>query len=94
VTLASITFQNYFRLYKSSRHDRYGDDRSPEFMDIYSLDVIEIPTNKPVNARGFRRRGLSHGGREIPRHRHPDCRMPHEGPAGSRGHVSIENPKT
>jgi preprotein translocase subunit SecA len=49
VTLASITFQNYFRLYdKLAGMTGYGDDRAAEFMDIYKLDVLEIPTNLPV----------------------------------------------
>jgi len=49
VTLASITFQNYFRLYKKlAGMTGTAMTEAPEFMDIYSLDVIEIPTNKPV----------------------------------------------
>ena len=49
VTLASITFQNYFRLYgKLAGMTGTAMTEAPEFLDIYSLDVIEIPTNKPV----------------------------------------------
>src|SRR6185312_13758883 len=49
VTLASITFQNYFRLYgKLAGMTGTAMTEAPEFMDIYSLDVIEIPTNMPV----------------------------------------------
>jgi preprotein translocase subunit SecA len=49
VTLASITFQNYFRLYgKLAGMTGTAMTEAPEFMDIYSLDVVEIPTNKPV----------------------------------------------
>ena len=49
-TMASITFQNYFRMYpKLSRHDRHGGDRSSkEFYDIYKMNVVSIPTNVPV----------------------------------------------
>ena len=48
-TLASITFQNYFRLYnKLSGMTGTASTEASEFQDIYSLDVIEIPTNKPV----------------------------------------------
>jgi preprotein translocase subunit SecA len=49
VTLASITFQNYFRLYKKlAGMTGTAMTEAPEFMDIYSLDVIDIPTNKPI----------------------------------------------
>lgn len=49
-TLASVTFQNYFRLY-----DKLGGmtgtalTEAEEFMDIYKLEVIEIPTNLPIS---------------------------------------------
>ncbi len=49
VTLASITFQNYFRLYgKLAGMTGTAATEADEFMDIYSLDVLEIPTNVPV----------------------------------------------
>src|ERR1051326_2554535 len=49
VTLASITFQNYFRLYKKlAGMTGTAMTEAAEFMDIYSLDVVEIPTNKPM----------------------------------------------
>ena len=48
-TLASITFQNYFRLYdKLSGMTGTAETEASEFMDIYGLDVIEVPTNLPV----------------------------------------------
>ena len=48
-TLATITFQNYFRLYKKlSGMTGTALTEADEFMDIYNLDVIEIPTNKPL----------------------------------------------
>ncbi|WP_425100780.1 preprotein translocase subunit SecA [Tropicibacter sp. S64] len=49
VTLASVTFQNYFRLY-----DRLGGmtgtaaTEAEEFMEIYGLGVVEVPTNRPI----------------------------------------------
>src|SRR6201981_2626707 len=47
-TLASITFQNYFRLYpKLAGMTGTAMTESAEFSDIYRLDVIEIPTNEP-----------------------------------------------
>ena len=48
-TLASITFQNYFRLYdKLSGMTGTADTEAPEFHQIYGLEVVVIPTNKPV----------------------------------------------
>ena len=48
-TLATITFQNYFRLYKKlSGMTGTAMTDEDEFMEIYKLDVIAIPTNKPV----------------------------------------------
>ena len=48
-TLATITFQNFFRLYqKLSGMTGTAMTEEVEFQQIYKLDVIEIPTNKPV----------------------------------------------
>src|SRR3990172_3908399 len=48
-TLASITFQNYFRLYqKLAGMTGTAATEANEFMDIYGLEVLEIPTNMPV----------------------------------------------
>jgi preprotein translocase subunit SecA len=48
-TLASITFQNYFRLYKKlAGMTGTAATEAEEFMDIYRLDVVEVPTNLPV----------------------------------------------
>ena len=48
-TLASITFQNFFRLYhKLSGMTGTAMTEEDEFREIYKLDVIEIPTNRPV----------------------------------------------
>jgi preprotein translocase subunit SecA len=49
VTLASITFQNYFRLYgKLAGMTGTAATEAEEFMDIYNLDVLDIPTNVTV----------------------------------------------
>nr|WP_233508692.1 preprotein translocase subunit SecA [Parvularcula marina] len=49
VTLASITFQNYFRLYdKLSGMTGTALTEEGEFQDIYELSVFEVPTNKPI----------------------------------------------
>ncbi len=51
-TLATITFQNYFRLYdKLSGMTGTAMTEEQEFQEIYSLDVIEIPTNKPLQRK-------------------------------------------
>ena len=48
-TLATITFQNYFRMYdKLSGMTGTAMTEEPEFQEIYHLDVIEIPTNKEM----------------------------------------------
>src|SRR5438034_11525189 len=48
-TLASITFQNYFRMYpKLAGMTGTAMTESAEFSDIYRLDVIEAPTNLPM----------------------------------------------
>jgi preprotein translocase subunit SecA len=53
-TLASITFQNYFRLYpKLAGMTGTAMTEATEFSDIYKLDVIEIPTNEPAIRKDF-----------------------------------------
>ncbi|WP_019132731.1 preprotein translocase subunit SecA [Peptoniphilus obesi] len=48
-TLATITFQNYFRMYKKlAGMTGTALTEEEEFRDIYNIDVIEIPTNRPV----------------------------------------------
>ncbi|MBX3594562.1 preprotein translocase subunit SecA [Sphingomonas sp.] len=48
-TLASITFQNYFRMYpKLSGMTGTAATEAPEFFDIYKMNVVSIPTNVPV----------------------------------------------
>ena len=49
VTLASVTFQNYFRLYdKLGGMTGTAATEAEEFADIYKLGVVEVPTNRPV----------------------------------------------
>ena len=48
-TLASTTFQNYFRLYdKLAGMTGTADTEAPEFRQIYGMDVVVIPTNRPM----------------------------------------------
>lgn len=49
ITLASVTFQNYFRLYeKLGGMTGTAATEADEFMEIYRLGVVEVPTNRPV----------------------------------------------
>ena len=53
-TLASITFQNYFRLYtKLSGMTGTADTEAFEFQSIYNLETVIIPTNRPVQRKDF-----------------------------------------
>ena len=53
-TLASITYQNYFRLYKKlSGMTGTALTEAEEFLDIYKLNVVSIPTNKPMIRKDF-----------------------------------------
>ena len=48
-TMASITFQNYFRMYKKlAGMTGTADTEAPEFKKIYNLDVLVVPTNMPM----------------------------------------------
>ena len=54
VTIATVTFQNYFRMYKKlSGMTGTALTEENEFRDIYSLDVVEVPTNKPMIRRDY-----------------------------------------
>ena len=53
-TLATITYQNYFRLYrKLAGMTGTADTEAYEFQDIYNLETVVIPTNKPVVRRDY-----------------------------------------
>jgi len=53
-TLATITYQNYFRMYKKlAGMTGTAKTEEQEFREIYGVDVIEIPTNKPVVREDF-----------------------------------------
>ncbi len=59
-TAATITFQNYFRLYKKlSGMTGTAKTEEGEFRTIYSLDVVEIPTNRPVARKDWHDRIFS-----------------------------------
>ena len=64
-TLATITFQNFFRLYgKLSGMTGTALTEEEEFGGIYNLDVVEIPTNKPVIRIDNPGHRLQDGGRQ------------------------------
>ena len=70
-TLATITFQNYFRLYrKLSGMTGTALTEEEEFATIYALDIIEIPTNRPIARVDNEDSGLQDRERQVPR-RHP-----------------------
>lgn len=53
-TLATVTFQNYFRMYnKLSGMTGTAETEAVEFQKIYDLDVVVIPTNKPIARKDF-----------------------------------------
>jgi preprotein translocase subunit SecA len=53
-TLATISFQNYFRLYKKlAGMTGTADTEAPEFHKIYNLEVVVIPTNKPIQRKDY-----------------------------------------
>ena len=60
-TLATITFQNYFRMYgKLSGMTGTAMTEKDEFAEIYNMDVIEIPTNKPIMRKDENDRVYAH----------------------------------
>ena len=72
-TMASITFQNYFRMYpKLSGMTGTAATEAAEFWDIYKLNVVEIPTNVPVAADRRGRRVLQEHRRQVPGDRQGD----------------------
>ena len=65
-TLASITFQNYFRMYpKLSGMTGTALTEAPEFFDIYRMNVVSIPTNVPVQRHRRGRRILQEHHRQV-----------------------------
>ena len=86
-TLASITFQNYFRMYpKLSGMTGTALTEAPEFFDIYKMNVVSIPTNVAVQRKRRGRRILQEHHRQVRRDRQGDQEAPGHGPAGPRRH--------
>ena len=91
-TLATITFQNYFRKYKKlSGMTGTAETEAAEFAKIYNLDVIVIPTNRPMRRVEEPDLGLPHRGGEVrARSSRTSSRSQNEGRPVLVGTVSIE----
>jgi len=85
-TLASITFQNYFRMYeKLAGMTGTAATEAQEFADIYKLDVLTIPTHKPMSASTTATRSSRPKGR-IRGDNRGNQRAVREGPARAGRH--------
>ena len=81
-TLATITLQNYFRMYKKlAGMTGTALTEATEFMKIYKLPVVQIPTNRPMVRDGPERPGLQDQGRQVGGRGAGDLRAPRGGPA-------------
>ena len=86
-TLATITFQNYFRLYqKLSGMTGTAETEAAEFEKIYKLEIVVIPTNKPHAPPRKLRRRLPHHEGEIQGSRGRNCRAARKAAAGAGRH--------
>ncbi len=86
-TLASITFQNYFRLYKKlAGMTGTAATEAEEFANIYNLDVITVPTNVPVIRSDDDDADLPHRRGKVRRDHRGDPRCQEARPAGAGRH--------
>ena len=86
-TLATITFQNYFRMYKKlAGMTGTADTEAAEFDKIYKLDVVVIPTNRAMVRDDPRRRLQDRAARSSTRSSRRSARLQREGPAGPGRH--------
>ena len=86
-TLASITFQNYFRMYeKLAGMTGTALTEADEFMDIYNLEVVEVPTNRPMIRDDQDDEVYRTAAREIPRHHRAAGGLQDPRPAGAGRH--------
>ena len=84
-TLATITLQNYFRLYdKLSGMTGTALTEATEFMKIYKVPVVEIPTNQPMVRGRPQRPDLQNQGRQVESRARGDHGPPREGAADPR----------
>ena len=86
-TLATITFQNYFRMYnKLAGMTGTADTEAAEFKKIYNLDVVVAPTHKPMVRTDYPGRHLQDQAREVRGRAGRDRGAARQGPAGAGGH--------
>ena len=86
-TLASITFQNYFRMYpKLSGMTGTAATEAPEFYDIYKMNVVTIPTNVPVQRIDEEDEFYKNQRRQVRRDRQGDQGEAGDRPAGAGRH--------
>ena len=86
-TLASITFQNYFRMYgKLSGMTGTADTEAYEFQEIYGLETVVIPPNRPTIRKGRERRCLQDRQGKVQRRWSPTSALSRARPAGAGGH--------
>ena len=86
-TLASITFQNYFRMYgKLSGMTGTADTEAYEFQEIYGLETVVIPPNLPTIRKDELDLVYKTGAREVRGGDRGHPRLPHARPAGARRH--------
>ena len=91
VTLATITLQNYFRLYeKLAGMTGTAKTEEKEFVEIYNLHVVEIPTNVPVVRARRERLHLQDEGRQVGRRRRGHRRAPRAGQPVLVGTIAVE----
>ena len=86
-TLASITFQNYFRMYgKLSGMTGTADTEAYEFQEIYGLETVVDPAQPADHPQGRPRPRLQDGAREVRGGDQGHPRLPRARPAGAGGH--------
>jgi preprotein translocase subunit SecA len=86
-TLASVTFQNLFRMYKKlSGMTGTADTEAYEFQSIYGLEVVVIPTHRPMIRKDHSGPGVPQPRRQVPRGGQRDQGLRRQGPAGAGRH--------
>ena len=95
MTLATITFQNYFRMYnKLSGMTGTAKTEEEEFQRIYDLEVIQVPTYRPVIRDDYGRPGLPHAGGQVQGRARRHRREARSRPARAGGHGRHRNQRT
>ena len=86
-TLATITFQNFFRMYdKLAGMTGTAQTEAAEFQEIYGLAVVEVPTNKPVVRQDLNDAVYKTERGKFSAVMRPGAGMPRKGPARAGGH--------